>query len=250
MLLGCSCWDAVASRTNLVPCRASVTSAGICCLSRLAHPIGGLPKSSKAPTKPLHPNEGAKKPFPHHKLGEVSCWLTQRVAAGVQIRQGRWLEAAPPFWLSSTSALVRCLPCVGHASWRKKILTSIQMSCFLQKPTGEPSQSTSVGMYLLSPSCWLSGSSFSAPRWCFPQLPSCRYSFCCLPFEGSFARLFRKGTFFHFHCLNKNTNKCEDHQKARNAPEQSAGFSGLQLTPAEEVSGASPPSNKSEYSVV
>lgn len=60
------CCDAVISKTNLVPSRVSMTSLGIC---RLEHPIDRLPKSSKTSAKTLHGSEGAKKPFPHHKLG-------------------------------------------------------------------------------------------------------------------------------------------------------------------------------------
>lgn len=117
----------------------------------------------------------------------------------------------------------------------------------------EPSENTSVGLYPLSPSFWVSSSLFSAPQCCFPQLPSRSFTFCSLPFEGSFAKLFRKGRVFCFHCLNENMNECEGHQKASHAPEQSPSRSGSQPTPtppAKEVSGAGPSSHISEYFVV
>lgn len=48
--LGC-CWDVVTSRINLVPPGATATSAGICSLSRLAHPTDGAQKHRQNPCR-------------------------------------------------------------------------------------------------------------------------------------------------------------------------------------------------------
>lgn len=130
------------------------------------------------------------------------------------------------------------------------VVFHLDVLVFAKPHVGSPHKAPAPGPHLLSPSCGVSGSLFSAPRWCFARLSSCSFSFCCLPFEGSFARLFRKGTFFCFYRLNKNMNKRENHQKADSAPEQSRGCSSLQPTPAEEVSAACPSSNISEYFIV
>lgn len=83
-----------------------------------------------------------------------------------------------------------------------------------------------------------------------PDLPSYSVSYCCVPFEGSFAKLLRKGTFFCSRGLNANMNKCESHQKA---PEQPSGPSSSQpalVPPAKEVSGTSRSSSISGFRVV
>lgn len=58
----------------------------------------------------------------------------------------------------------------------------------------------------------MSGALVKHQRGAAPDLPSRSVSFCCVPFEGSFAKLSGKGTFFCSHCLNANMNKCESHQ--------------------------------------